>query len=71
MTSPLPLSLQERGSPRLARMGDGSGEILVSGGGSGAALPLFRLCIAAARLGVDVVLVERGDHFVVEHDVNV
>jgi predicted glycosyltransferase len=25
-------------------------EILVSGGGSGAALPLFRLCIAAARL---------------------
>ena len=50
-TSPLPLSLQERGSPRLARMGDVSGEILVSGGGSGAALPLFRLCIAAARLG--------------------
>jgi len=30
---------------------EGSGDILVSGGGSGAALPLFRLCIAAARLG--------------------
>jgi predicted glycosyltransferase len=29
---------------------DGENEILVSGGGSGAALPLFRLCIAAARL---------------------
>ena len=29
---------------------DGSGEILVSGGGSGAALPLYRLCLEAARL---------------------
>jgi len=35
---------------RSARNG-GSGEILVSGGGSGAALPLFQLCLAAARLG--------------------
>ncbi|MGL4444044.1 MAG: glycosyltransferase, partial [Alsobacter sp.] len=50
-TAPLPHSVQERGSPRLARRGVGAGEILVSGGGSGAALPLFRLCIAAARLG--------------------
>ncbi|HEY5797215.1 MAG TPA: glycosyltransferase [Bosea sp. (in: a-proteobacteria)] len=49
-TSPLPLSLQERGSPRPAWMGGGSGEILVSGGGSGAALPLFQLCIEAARV---------------------
>lgn len=32
------------------RSSDGDGEILVSGGGSGAALPLFRLCIEAARL---------------------
>ena len=31
-------------------MGGRPGEILVSGGGSGAALPLFRLCIEAARL---------------------
>ena len=29
---------------------DGKGAVLVSGGGSGAALPLFRLCIQAARL---------------------
>lgn len=29
---------------------EGSGEILVSGGGSGAALPLYRLCLDAARL---------------------
>jgi predicted glycosyltransferase len=52
-TSPLPLSLQERGSPRLlwpAGIGEESAEILVSGGGSAAALPLFRLCIEAARL---------------------
>jgi predicted glycosyltransferase len=31
--------------------GEGAGEVLVSGGGSAAALPLFRLCLAAARLG--------------------
>ncbi|KRE09831.1 hypothetical protein ASE63_04755 [Bosea sp. Root381] len=29
---------------------EGEGEILASGGGSGAALPLFRLCLEAARL---------------------
>ena len=29
---------------------EGEGEILVSGGGSGAALPLFELCLEAARL---------------------
>ena len=39
----------EAGLPRGAR-NDGEGEILVSGGGSGAALPLFRLCLAAAGL---------------------
>jgi predicted glycosyltransferase len=38
------------GSLRSAR-DDGDSEILVSGGGSGAALPLFELAIAAARLG--------------------
>ncbi len=62
-TSPLPLSLQERGSPRPAGMGDALGEILVSGGGSGAALPLFRLCIEAARLDTSQpwrILVGRG-----------
>ncbi len=31
--------------------GEGAGEMLVSGGGSAAALPLFQLCLAAARLG--------------------
>ncbi|MFC5505579.1 MULTISPECIES: glycosyltransferase family protein [Hyphomicrobiales] len=31
--------------------GEGAGEVLVSGGGSAAALPLFRLCLGAARLG--------------------
>jgi predicted glycosyltransferase len=31
--------------------GEGAGEVLVSGGGSAAALPLFRLCLEAARLG--------------------
>lgn len=30
--------------------GEGAGEVLVSGGGSAAALPLFRLCLAAAGL---------------------
>ena len=40
------------GSLRSAR-DDGDSEILVSGGGSGAALPLFELAIAAARLGKD------------------
>ncbi|KPF71080.1 hypothetical protein IP69_07030 [Bosea sp. AAP35] len=43
-------ALRSPGLLRSAR-NDGSGEILVSGGGSGAALPLFRLCVAAARLG--------------------
>ncbi len=33
-----------------AKAEGGDGEILVSGGGSGAALPLFRLCLEAARL---------------------
>jgi predicted glycosyltransferase len=37
------------GSLRAAR-NDGDGDILVSGGGSGAALPLFAICLAAARL---------------------
>ena len=49
-TSPQPLSLQERGSPRPDGMGEESSEIIVSGGGSGAGLPLFRLCLDAARL---------------------
>lgn len=31
--------------------GEGAGEVIVSGGGSAAALPLFRLCLEAARLG--------------------
>jgi len=39
-------------SLRADRSNDGAGEILVSGGGSGAALPLFRLCLEAARLSV-------------------
>ncbi|OYW67959.1 MAG: hypothetical protein B7Z40_04805 [Bosea sp. 12-68-7] len=30
--------------------GEGAGEVIVSGGGSAAALPLFRLCLGAARL---------------------
>ncbi|HEV2554965.1 MAG TPA: glycosyltransferase [Bosea sp. (in: a-proteobacteria)] len=30
--------------------GEGAGEVVVSGGGSAAALPLFRLCLGAARL---------------------
>jgi predicted glycosyltransferase len=65
-TSPLPLSLQERGSPRptrLPRADEASSEILVSGGGSGAALPLFALCLAAAKLDAGRrwrVLVGRG-----------
>ncbi len=37
-------------SPALAG-GEGTGEVIVSGGGSAAALPLFRLCLDAARLG--------------------
>lgn len=37
-------------SSRAERSRDADGEILVSGGGSGAALPLFRLCIEAASL---------------------
>jgi predicted glycosyltransferase len=49
---------------RTERSRDGDGEILVSGGGSGAALPLFRLCIEAARLSASSrrwrVLVGRG-----------
>lgn len=40
--SPLPVPL--------AGAGKGAAEILVSGGGSGAALPLFSLCLAAAKL---------------------
>jgi len=36
--------------PLRSARNDGTGEILVSGGGSGAALPLFRLCLEAARL---------------------
>lgn len=31
--------------------GEDGGEVIVSGGGSAAALPLFRLCLEAARLG--------------------
>ncbi len=42
-------ALRPPGLLRSAR-NDGSAEILVSGGGSGAALPLYRLCLDAARL---------------------
>lgn len=38
-------------SPRAERGDDGEGEFLVSGGGSGAALPVFDLALAAAGLG--------------------
>jgi predicted glycosyltransferase len=37
-------------APALAG-GEGAGEVIVSGGGSAAALPLFRLCLDAAQLG--------------------
>ncbi|PTM40904.1 glycosyltransferase [Bosea sp. 124] len=52
-------------SPSFRGARDGrEGEILVSGGGSGAALPLFRLCVEAARLSDPVwrwrLLVGRG-----------
>ncbi|PZO01806.1 MAG: glycosyltransferase [Hyphomicrobiales bacterium] len=49
-SNPEGLALRPPGLLRSAR-NDGSGEILVSGGGSGAALPLFQLCLEAARLG--------------------
>ncbi|HEV7257995.1 MAG TPA: glycosyltransferase [Bosea sp. (in: a-proteobacteria)] len=49
---------------RMERGNDGEGEIVVSGGGSAAALPLFRLCIEAARLSTSSrswrILVGRG-----------
>ena len=48
---PAPPARCSAGLLRSAR-NDGTGEILVSGGGSGAALPLFRLCIEVARLSV-------------------
>lgn len=41
--------IAEASSPRPGHAGE-DGEILVSGGGSAAALPLFRLCMEAARL---------------------
>ncbi|KPH79981.1 glycosyltransferase family protein [Bosea vaviloviae] len=48
-SNPEPPARRPPGLLRSAR-NDGEGEILVSGGGSGAALPLFRLCLDAARL---------------------
>jgi predicted glycosyltransferase len=48
-SNPEPRAPGPSGLPGSAR-NDGNGDILVSGGGSGAALPLFEAAIAAARL---------------------